>query len=318
MVTAPEETPQPKPERVGPLTMAVAGTVLLHLLLALFAAARFELPVAPARPELVAEAPGPDREQQTKLKKEQLHRQVDQVLAQAPPMTQVVRSEALAPTAVPEMRELLPGPVGLGEADQGLGFGAGAFTNMGRGAVFFGQKVTGRMGVVFDVSLSMQEFLPLVIDEITRVFRQATVVCCSFAPLVPPDGKPEAVRYRDATPAACMLPSYTTQAARAMHDDLLGLPNCWFLRREFNHLGAGIEFLINEKVNTIFVFSDFQDTIIPEYVDELVDKARPGKVKIHIQVLEKVSHHEQDLADLCKRTGGKLEEGELLRRAKRR
>jgi len=318
MLTPPETASRSRPSRLHPRAIAIIVTVALHLLLALFAAIRSVLPAPEDRPELVAEMQAPEKERTKVLEKQEVQKRIEQTLAQAPPMRRVVRTEALASMAIPEMTNLLEDPIGLGEGDLGVGFGNQRTTRMGRGAMFFGQRVTGRLGVVFDVSGSMHDFVPIVIDEINRAFRQATVVCCNPASLVPLRGKPEAVPYREADRSKCNLPSTFTEAGRAMNEDLMGLPNCWFLLRASSNLGGGIEYLFEDGATSIFVFSDFQDTIDPEYLETLVAEAQRRKVRINLQVLEKARYQKQELQELCKRTGGTFAEGELLNRARTR
>ena len=107
--------------------------------------------------------------------------------------------------------------------------------------------------------------------------------------------------------------------SRNAHFELLSLPNCWFIHRDYNSIGEGIQFLMDEQVTTIFVFSDFQDTINREYVDTLRARAKEDKYRITLHVLEEVrdKNGEPSLQMLAKESRGLYAVGELLKRARR-
>lgn len=296
-------------------TIAILAAVGIHLMVALFLGIRTILPKIDKKPEIVAQIAPVSDVKEKKIKKQTVKKQAQQVSAAAPPMTKMLRSASLAMTAVPEFKELDNMPIGLGQGNLGVGFGNSA--RMGKGAMFFGQKVAGNMGVVFDVSGSMHSYVPIVVDEIKRVFRTAHVVCVNSSIFEYVQGSPTAVRYRDADDSNSRLPFLGSAEAKKMHQDLQTLPNCWFIEKKSDSLGAGVQFLMDKNVKTVFVFSDFQDMLIGAYVEKLTAQARGKGTKVNLHVLDRLnrSSYEPFLTKLAGQTGGLYAEGELLRRA---
>ncbi len=313
MLVTEEATPPPKGLQTR--TIAILATVGIHLLFALFLGIRTILPKIDKKPEIIAQIAPVSDTPEKKIQKQTVKKQAQQVAAAAPPMTKMLRSSSFAMTAVPEFKELDNMPIGLGQGNLGVGFGNSA--KMGKGAMFFGQKVAGNMGVVFDVSGSMHSYVPIVVDEIKRVFRTANVVCVNSSIFEYVNETPNAVKYADADSSNARLPFLGSAEAKKMDQDLRTLPNCWFIDKGADSLGAGVEYLMDKNVKTIFVFSDFQDMLIGAYVEKLAAKARAKGAKVNLHVLDKLSraNYEPFLRKLSNDSGGEFAEGELLRRA---
>lgn len=273
-------------------------------------------------PEIVAHVIAPSPEQKKSVEKEEVKKMAQQASqVAAPPPVDMLRANANAVITAPKMMAMPDAPIGLGVGELNVGFSSSGGSSMGRGAVFFGAKVQGKLGVVFDVSGSMHEFVPLVVDEINAKFRTAMVVCVNSSVMKETSGNPEVVPYLDATPATASKPGLFTDDARKMDADLAALPNCYFIKKEDNTLGAGIEFLLKENVGNIFVFSDFQDSYDGEWIQALSTKASGARAKVHLQVLKEFASfykaREPFLQNLSQRTGGVYAVGELLKRAGR-
>ncbi len=311
------EDVKPPAQGLQTRTIAIFAAVGVHLLLALFLGIRTILPKLEKKPEIVAQIAPVKEMQEKKIQKQTVKKHADQVSAAAPPMTKMLRSASLATTAVPDFQEV-DMQIGLGQGNLGVGFGSS--TRLGKGAMFFGQKVAGNMGVVFDVSGSMHSYVPIVVDEIKRVFRTAHVVCVNSSIFEYVQGSPTAVRYRDADSSNSDLPALFSSEAKKMDQDLKTLPNCWFINRRADTLGAGVQYLMEKNVKTIFVFSDYQDMLIGAYVEKLTADARGKGTKVNIHVLDRLSNsnYKSFLTKLASTTGGMYAEGELLKRANRR
>ncbi|MEM0967895.1 MAG: hypothetical protein AAF191_17315 [Verrucomicrobiota bacterium] len=296
--------------------MAVSVTVIAHLLIAGIAAIVAVSPYLRQEPEVTASLLAPETSKPKRVQREVLQQQIQETVSQAPPMPEVVRAPTAATFAVPDMRDILPQtPLGLGAGDLGSGFGAGQNRRMGSGAAFFGQKVSGRLGVVFDVSGSMVEYVPIVIKEIEAKFSDAMIVCADYAPIQMLMGEPEASEYSEHVknnPRLTLTPD-----GRVMNEALMQMADCWFLTRDYNSLGGGIEYLLKWGVDSVFVFSDFQDPIDPTYLKSLETKATGEKANITFHVLDKAPRYRRELEQLCNRTGGRFYEGELLKRRSR-
>jgi hypothetical protein len=311
------DTPPP-PAHARRKLAAILVTVGIHLGLGILAALSTVLPRPEDKPELLARIEAPETDEVRQVEKRTVKKHVDQVVAAAPPMNRLLRSNQIALTAVPDMTRLTDTPVGLGQGNLGVGFGAAQTRNLGRGAMFFGQQVTGNLGVVFDVSPSMHPYVSLVVDEIMRNFRNAMVICVNSANLIDETTPITAVPYDGATNQTASVPYLGSEEARRMHEDLLTLPNCWYIAKDVTSLGAAVEHLIGEGIATVFVFSDFQDTVVPTYLEELERIASRAGAKVNLQVLQEPRSYEPALQELARKTGGRYAKGELLARAGKR
>jgi len=311
------DTP-PAPAHARRKVTAILVTVGIHMALGILATLSTVLPKPDDRPELVARIEAPEAEAARQVEKRTVKKQLDQVVAAAPPMDRLLRSNQIALTAVPDMTRLTDTPVGLGQGNLGVGFGASQTRNLGRGAMFFGQQVTGNLGVVFDVSPSMHPYVSLVVDEIMKNFRNAMVICVNSANLIDETTPITAVPYDGATNQTASIPYLGSEEARRMHEDLLTLPNCWYISKDVTSLGAAVQHLLTEGISTVFIFSDFADTIVPGYLESLGKRAAQEKSKINLQVLQEPRSYEPALQELARQTGGRYAKGELLARAKRR
>lgn len=290
------------------------GLVVVTLLVSVIVSAQHE-------PEIIATVIAPVQEEKESIQKKEVKKQAEQAVAQvsAPPIAELLRANTTAMVTAPKMMTMPDTPIGLGEGNLSVGFSKSG-GSMGRGAVFFGAKVQGRLGVVFDVSGSMHEYVPLVVDEINAKFRTAMVVCVNSAVMKETSGDPQAVRYLDANNQNSRKPLLFTDVARKMDEDLAGLPNCYFIHTDDNTLGAGVEWLMNENVNNIFIFSDFQDSYDGKYIEALTANAVQGKAKIHLHVLDELGAfnmgREPYIQGLARKSGGVYAVGELLKRAR--
>ena len=308
-------------EREGPATRTIAIfiTVGVHLLLIVFAAIYSLTANKDLNPKIIASVQGPPPEKQQKIEKRTVKKRAEQV-ATAAPMTKMLRTDNLAKVAIPKMADLTDSPIGLGEGNLGVGFGRASTKNMGSGAMFFGQKVTGNLGVVFDVSGSMHEYVPVVVSEIQRNFRNAMVVCVNSSMMTFAMGDPAAVPYKDADGTNSRIPFLGSDVAKEMDRDLKSLPNCWFMDKNRNTLGHGIEYLMEQNIRTIFVFSDFHDTYHGQYIEQLTAEVKSESVQINLHVLAPLGGfnrgREPFLMELAKGSGGRYAVGELLSRVK--
>lgn len=274
-------------------------------------------------PEIFAHVIAPQAEQKKQIEKKEVKKQAEQAVSQAapPPIAQLLRANTSAMTSAPTLMAIPDSPIGLGEGNLAVGFGGRAGGGMGKGAVFFGTNVQGRLGVVFDVSGSMHEYVPIVVDEINAKFRTALVVCVNSSALSVAMGEPKVVPYLDGDSTNTLKPLLFTDVAKQMDRDLAGLPNCFFIHKDGNTLGHGVEYLISEGITNVFVFSDFHDAYNGAYIEKLTETAAKSKVKVHLQVLDELGifnmGREPYLQGLAAKTGGVYAVGALLDRANR-
>ncbi|MGY8641047.1 MAG: hypothetical protein ACKVJU_08135 [Verrucomicrobiales bacterium] len=135
------------------ITVAVVVNVVLLLIFALIAI----VVNTEEEPELIAKVVAIGPEEQPKMKKKTVMKQVKQASAAsaASPIAKMLRANTTARIVAPKVTRVSDGPLGLGEGDFGDGFGAGS-GGMGSGASFFGMKTSGkRFMFVLDHSASM-------------------------------------------------------------------------------------------------------------------------------------------------------------------
>jgi len=310
-----------KKEKSQVVTYAIMITIGVHFVIALYLLVSHIADIKKQKEtELVAKVLGPPVPQPATVQKQEIKKQTTHIGTKSgAAMSRVLTSNATANTAIPMMTNVTDVPIGLGEGNLGVGFGQRVSADLGKGAVFFGQKVTGQMGVVFDVSASMQEYIPIVVREIQRNFRSATVVCVNSSALISCSRPPRVVAYKTATMEDVNLPYLDNDVGQAMNRDLGALPNCWYIRKDYTTLGEAMEYLLNEHIPTIFVFSDFRDTFVGSYAESLTIKAQAEKAQINLHVLNTLesglSSREPFLKNMCATTKGRYAVGELLKRA---
>ncbi len=153
----------PAPERnesaAGKKATAIIIAVGVHVLIALIAALVIILPETKDEPEIIAAVigrPGKKHEMQKKNVMKQSKKSSASAAAAAP-IAQLMRANAIARIALPNVTRTSTGPLGIGDADfGGGGFGTGG-GGMGTGASFFGGRSTGkRFLFVIDHSGSMR------------------------------------------------------------------------------------------------------------------------------------------------------------------
>lgn len=126
----------------------------VHFLIFLIAALVIILPQQKEDPEIVAEIAPPIRKKQDMQKKNVVKqtKKTSASAAAAAPLAQLMRANAVAKIALPDVTRTSKGPLGIGEADfGGGGFGAGG-GGMGSGQTLFGsQGGGGLIGSFYDL-----------------------------------------------------------------------------------------------------------------------------------------------------------------------
>ncbi len=138
-------------------TVAITVAVVVHVVLLLVFALVGIYVSRDTEPELVAKVVAVGTQNEPKMQKKTVMKQVKQASAAsaASPIAKMIRSNTTARIVAPKVTRVTDGPLGLGEGDFGDGFGSGS-GGMGSGASFFGSKSTGRRFMfVLDHSASM-------------------------------------------------------------------------------------------------------------------------------------------------------------------
>ncbi len=171
--------------------------------------------------------------------------------------------------------------------------------------MMFGQPMEGEtLGVVLDVSGSMAEWLPLVIREVDKNFKDAPIVYINNAKIekttspveIRPIVKEEVVPIRaDGTHSPFWflwydLPRKAPQrAVDRLTETFKTRPNQFLAVGQKGHWGGGdrlgeaMKFLAAQKCDAVYVFSDFEDFIDEEVALEHGRSLATQKVRAYIQ-----------------------------------
>ena len=194
--------------------------------------------------------------------------------------------------------------------------------------MMFGQKVDGKvLGVILDVSGSMAEYLPMVVAEVDRNFKNAPIVYVNHAGMLG-DGKDsemlpiveeEVIPYwndetgrRHHSPYWFLWHDLPRKAEQRYVDRLIETfkkrPNMFIVRGGRNRVGAAADFLMTQGIDALYVFSDFEDFVDEEVSTELGQRLSRKKIKGYIQPAAAKTEH---LAVMSRRVAGRSQGREL-------
>lgn len=288
-------------------------TVLLHVVaFVLLTLAVVSTPFRDAPPQLVAQSVVADRVEdikQTTLNKNQ----VKQASSAASPSNDFIAatgasSIAMAPSEV-------VGEIGVGtavNAEVGMDFtpsvSFGDAAQSMNSKMLFGQKLDIKgdlLGVILDVSGSMAEYLPFVVKEIDRNFKNAPIVYVNHAgmvgtgkdseiyPIIPEEvlpSWPKAWNKGTTSPFWFLWGDLPRKAEQRHVDRLIETfktrPNMFIARGGNNRVGAAAKFLDEQKVDGLYIFSDFADFVDSEFCDNLGRSLGRSKVRTYVQPVD--------------------------------
>jgi len=249
--------------------------------------------------------------------------------AASPPPIDAISVAAASPIAMPDLETTSVG-TGLDGLHLGMGYGNSMTLGGpgGDGFMFMGSKTRGDLAVVFDITNSMYDATPVVIEEIKRVYRNAQVVCV-FGGGFKEEEFSGLVSYRKNQKVRAIVDHYDQGKITAdLNKALFSLRRCDSLKVDHQgdfrqSVGAGIEALLNQSAapGTIYVFSDFEDGLDPEYMDKIkrLVQRRDAKIVFWYPFNERKpkwnavrKHYETFVKD----TGGELRE-EVVRGGER-
>jgi len=166
----------------------------------------------------------------------------------------------------------------------------------------FGQKMESeKLGVILDVSGSMAEFLPDVIREVDRNFQDAPVVYVTNA-LMQRSGREteiieikasEVIPYyedeteRRRTPYWFLWGDLPRKAPQRYVDRLIQIfktrKNSFLAYGGHNRIGSAIEHLSEMDIESLYIFSDFEDYVNEELAGESGKMLGRAKIKTYVQ-----------------------------------
>jgi len=183
-------------------------------------------------------------------------------------------------------------------------------TSMGS-KMMFGQKMEGDvLGVILDVSGSMAEYLPMVIKEVDKNFKNAPIVYVNHAEMrgstekieIYPVIKEEIMAHwpkedirEGRTPYWFLWHDLPRKAPQKSVDRLIGIfkdrPNTFIALGGTNRIGAAAEFLIEQKCDSLYIFSDWEDFVDKEYCEVIGQKLGRNKVRTYVQPAAAQTEH---------------------------
>ncbi len=208
------------------------------------------------------------------------------------------------------------------------GFGAGAVAQ-----IFGVDVVANNLGVILDVSFSTHNVIDKAIDEIQKAFPDAILVLapgCGMnskysEEIVSPDAiesdlekytLPEKVNFQmtyflyDTGPTRKPLMETNTNFQR-LYRKAKGENRLYVLhQRTFSKVATAVtqeafKFLMDEGVDGIYWFADFEDAVEEGVKDQIIRTAKRKRVRIYQQLLTKLKNPGNKL-DFAKETGGEI------------
>jgi len=168
----------------GKKTVAITVAVVAHVILFLIFMLVKIINNNKEEPELIAKVTAVAKEEQPKMQKKTVMKQVKQAASAsaASPISKMLRANTTARIVAPKVDRVTDGPLGLGEGDFGDGFGSGSGNGMGSGTTMFGSAGSGGglTGRLFDLKKNRekgpraynqdQDFYPVISKLIDRKF----------------------------------------------------------------------------------------------------------------------------------------------------
>mgnify|MGYP006281337831 FL=1 len=201
-----------------------------------------------------------------------------------------------------------------GRGGGGFGGGLSGVREMALEMEFFGNKVSGKLGVVFDISPSTHDHILAVVDELETNFPAAPIVCVVLAGFHDSDYKTFSFRRA--------LDDHQAFASQLGDAELAERIKAALRRRRpvyaavgermgnrgdsDSNLAAGVDVLMRkESCQEIYIFSDFVDgsdeTVMKDLAKELSEK----NIKLNALVLGDGKRAPEYLENMCRRTGGR-------------
>ncbi|MCB1086901.1 MAG: hypothetical protein KDM63_07635, partial [Verrucomicrobiae bacterium] len=301
--------------------VSLVVTVALHagvfvLLTLVVTAVRRDVP-----PQIVATstpADSPDQIQNETLKKTQIR----PTAAASSATTNLITAESFSAVSMSNVEATGVGiSANLGvDFAPSMSFGDASMSTESK--MLFGQKMDGEvLGVILDVSGSMAEYLPMVVKEVDKSFKNAPIVYvnhagvvggikdCEIYPIIPDEVLPRWPKEWNKgqiSPFWFLWNDLPRKAEQRYVDRLIDMfktrPNMFIARGGNNRVGAAADFLVAQKCDSLYIFSDFEDFVDEEVCTELGQKLGRAKVKTYVQPAAARTEH---LAVMSRRVAGR-------------
>jgi hypothetical protein len=171
--------------------------------------------------------------------------------------------------------------------------------------MMFGQPMEGEvLGVILDVSGSMAEFLPAVVREVDKNFKDSPIVYIrnilfsndnregEVRLIVPEEVVPIDPEYKTRTPYWFLWHDLPRKAPQRYVDRLIETfktrPNQYLTvaRWEGSSPSTAINWLMEQKIDSLYIFSDFEDFVDDKIAAEIGQKLGRRKIRTYLQPAE--------------------------------
>jgi len=172
--------------------------------------------------------------------------------------------------------------------------------------MMFGQPLEGEvLGVILDVSGSMAEYLPQVVREVDKNFQEAPIVYVrnmlirernddgEVRLIVPDEVKPYDKELKTRTPYWFLWHDLPRKAPQRYVDRLIETfktrPNQFLTvgRWDRSRVESAIDFLMEQEIDSLYVFSDFEDFVNEDMALTIGQKLGRRKIRTYLQPAEK-------------------------------
>lgn len=168
--------------------------------------------------------------------------------------------------------------------------------------MMFGQPMEGEvLGVILDVSGSMAEFLPMVVREVDKNFKDSPVVYvrnmllrnekadAEVRLIIPEEVIPYNQELKTRTPYWFLWHDLPRKAPQRYVDRLIETfktrPNQFLVTGQWDHsrVHSALDFLMEEEIDSLYIFSDFEDFVDEDIALTLGQKLGRRKIRTYLQ-----------------------------------
>ncbi len=298
------------------LTVLIHAAVIAALMLVVTQSPR------PGAPQIVASSMA--EQQQETIENQTMKRPTQTASSSASSMTDIVSVQATSAFAFSSVD--VESTSDMGFASTGIDFAPSMDMGMqtsSESKMMFGQKMEGEvLGVILDVSGSMAEFLPHVVREVDKNFKDAPIVYVrdtvmrkrtrepDVRLIIPDEVKP---RWEDNThsPYWFLWHDLPRKAPQRYVDRLIDTfktrPNSFLaIRSGGDMVTSAIDFLVEQKIDSLYIFSDFEDFADEELAKEIGQNLGRRKIRTYVQPAEKTTDNLKTLDQkIARRTLGR-------------
>ena len=178
--------------------------------------------------------------------------------------------------------------------------------------MMFGEPVEGKvLGVILDVSGSMAEYLPTVIREVDKNFENAPILYVrnmvirtdkrkdeEIIPVIAEEVLRRNKEFNTGTPYSFLWDDLPRKAPQRYVDKLIEMfktrPNQFIADSQHwdqSNTNEAIDFLMEQDIDSLYIFSDFADFVDEDLALELGQKLGRRKVRTYLQPAEKGTEH---------------------------